>query len=109
MTLAAAAMTLLHSLLAAKHGMQDDCSMDRLSGVLSLPFPPCSLSTAYYGSNALGLLGLDKDIDSAVLCPLAEKELEKDSLDLQSASLAAHVMKSARCGHASRAFVLLLV
>jgi hypothetical protein len=109
MTLAAAAMTLPQSLLAAKHGIQDDCDMNRLSEGLSLTFPPCSLSTAYYGSNALGLLGSDKAIDSAVLCPLAEEELEKDSLDLKLASLAAHVLKSARCGHASRASVLLLV
>ena len=56
----------------------------------------CSLPDAYYGTGALELLGAEREIDGKVLCPLAESELAKPSLDLQSSYFAAHVLKHAR-------------
>ena len=56
----------------------------------------CSLPDAYYGTGALKLLGAEREIDGKVLCPLAESELAKPSLDLQSPYFAAHVLKHAR-------------
>ena len=56
----------------------------------------CSLSDAYYGSGALALHGAKGDIKSEAVCPVAEKELGKASVDLESAYYASHVLKRAR-------------
>ncbi len=56
----------------------------------------CSLSDAYYGSGALRLLGKEGDMKGALLCPLAESELGKATLDLPSAYFASHMLSRAR-------------
>jgi len=56
----------------------------------------CSLSDAYYGSGAMQLLGKEGDIKGAQLCPLAESELGKATLDLPSAYFASHMLSRAR-------------
>ena len=56
----------------------------------------CSLSDAYYGSGALTLLGAEGDIKAEAICPLAEAELGKATLDMESAFFASHVLKRGR-------------